>query len=316
MRVLITTAALAMSVTAGWAQEKSAAPAVSTESSISAAKRDLEAIKAAREPLGPEKSALPQIAAPELHAPSPGVNPWPKRDRASKAQLEAEKKSKNWLLEAMEKEKRLDREDRDGGPARIETESERVLAARDELRAEGTESELATTLGLGDPERTTKDPTRRRERAPSPAANPLAGFMADWMTPQDYSLLQPGLASVGAGDAARGESGALSSLGGVPVAPGGASGDTSLSLIVEGAKSRSAPTLADENPYLQPLVPPLQSDALFAPPPPATPIGSGAPNIAPINPVPPPEPPPTRSKIPDFAKPQTDDKYFKPLKRF
>ena len=77
----------------------------------------------------------------------------------------------------------------------------------------------------------------------------------------------------------------------------------------------SAPAAMRENPYLQPLAAPgfvtLPSNVkskLEPLPPPRT---ANLPSFSPPTPIPPPQ-----SKVPEFARPLADEKYFKPLKRF
>jgi len=74
------------------------------------------------------------------------------------------------------------------------------------------------------------------------------------------------------------------------------------------------PPIQRENPYLQSL----KSEASVIP-------TGGRPTIMPLDPIPrstppaivaPPVPAAPPTKIPDFAKPGSDDKYFKQLKRF
>jgi hypothetical protein len=144
-------------------------------------------------------------------------------------------------------------------------------------------------------------------------ANPLESYLGGWMTPQDYALLKPSLAQgalPGGGrdpmspNALQSANGALPGIGGTGAALG----------ISAPAAGLPAPK-AKENPFLQALVTPAPAvpvPAFGAAMPPATPA------VKPLATAAPPPPPiePAKSKIPDFAKPAEDEKYFKQLKRF
>jgi hypothetical protein len=70
-----------------------------------------------------------------------------------------------------------------------------------------------------------------------------------------------------------------------------------------------------ENPYLQAMnEPPPVVNVPQVPPPTVSPLAS-SPTPTMVAPAPA-TPPPPQSKIPEFAKPATDSKLFKPLKRF
>ena len=156
----------------------------------------------------------------------------------------------------------------------------------------------------------TEQTERRDGRAnPEPVANPLAGFMAGWMTPQDFKLLQsaPG-ATDAAGRVARGESSF-----GVPSTEE-AGGANALGAFGRPIPARS-PVPVRENPFLQDFAPPTAQTAtnrgVAVPPPPAA--NAPPPKVAAPPPVVSPPPP---SALPAFVKPNDDAKYFKPLKRF
>jgi hypothetical protein len=265
--------------------------------SIDAAKRELDAIKAARTPDGvPQKNALPEFSAPELHLPGTTPSPLSKRERLTKEQLEAQRRSKHWLLDAMEKEKKLDAAAREGRKERVELESERTLAARDELRSD--ELELADDGAE----------TLTRE---------VAAYMAGWMTSQDLTLLQPGLTggnSTNGGPALETGSGPVSAPGISSTANVARGPDAAVSLFGEKTAGPSAAT--PENPYLQSLLPPAQFEAVIAPPPRVSqPASSEMPVFSPAV-RPREEVEPARTKAPEFGKPSENDKYFKQLKRF
>ena len=141
--------------------------------------------------------------------------------------------------------------------------------------------------------------------------NPLTQFLAGWMTPQDYALLKPGLQP---SDTAKM----------LPQTESMAAPATSMSVsIILGTELANSTSTSErsmvgaatqlENPYLQMLSDPAPL-AVFTPP--VQPIASTAgPSPAPMIFVPAPAPAPP-AKIPEFAKPPDDNKYFKPLKRF
>lgn len=301
----------------GSAEEPNAA---SPEGSISAAKRELDAIRAARNPAAVEQKAeLPSFTAPELQLSKPRQGSLTKRERLTREQLEAERKAKNWLIDAMEKERELDAAARDGRKGRAELESERVLAEREALRNPELELDRddPAAIALREADAAAKAEEQRRERAvrETPVSNPLAGYMAGWMTPQDFALLQPNLGAA-ATDAATFDAGTAPAAGS-SVAPGTAlsnpGGEISTSLFGERTGAPAAATM--ENPYLQPLLPATQLETVLMPAP--APMPAPPPSIAPVlAPATRREEPPAKSTVPDFVRPSDDEKYFKQLKRF
>ena len=284
--------------TANAADEKSAppgAPAVSSESAISAAKREFEAVKAARDPALQQKGALPKMTMPDLHSAPSGVG-----NIAPKQQQIGEKKSANWLVEAMEKQKPRKDGERDNGRGKGE-------------RYDARESTALLTGGARDKDRTSVEPEtdpRRRARETEPK-NPLASFLGEWMTPQDYALLKPGLEESLAGT--------KNSPGAMPTPGAGLSSILGSDAALNPATAfnqAAIGTAPRENPYLAALNPPPPPMTLPVPPPTAV-----SPSVAPaaVNPLavsgPAPIAPP-KPKIPEFAKPAQDEKYFKQLKRF
>ncbi len=140
-----------------------------------------------------------------------------------------------------------------------------------------------------------------------PVANPLAGFLNDWMTPQDYALLKPGLAE---SFETRSDSNKSPDLPKTAEIRGGIDG---LLLGGNASPAMRAPA-ARENPYLESLKVDLPATPAVTTARPSMPIAAPTPARAGI--VAPPPPASVANKIPDFAKPPTDEKYFKPLKRF
>jgi hypothetical protein len=282
---------------------------------LAATERDLELIKATREPAASIAGAWPGIAAPEWPH-GPATAPLPRPAPAPKAAGAAQKKSAHWLVKTME------RKPEEHG-AKAEPEKHRGHARDDHTPAAefATGQEIADVAGGGFAgENREREAGKRdargvtveaREGKPEPAPNPFAPYLAGWMTPADYALLKPVLeaangADLGAGGAANAANAAsFSFLPGPSAAPSGPPRDT-----------------APENPFLQAMAAVSASVTVGA----VGPSGAGA---APANPAPaaviftpaiepaPPLPTPAaKATQPDFVKPQSDEKYFKPLRRF
>jgi hypothetical protein len=181
-----------------------------------------------------------------------------------------------------------------------------LVAAEPPAAPAGPGSLLSAGRRDPDPSQPGRDkglPKGREAEKTQPPPNPLNAFLADWMTPKDYALLKPGLQSSGTSTVA------LPAGPKVSIAqPGSALFGNQASLLSSEA-SPAPVTKPTENPYLQALNEP--APVVTVPPtPPANPVP--APAVAPALPV----PPQPQSKIPEFAKPATDNKLFKPLKRF
>ncbi len=304
-----------------WAQQPPASPTTSksatdsTETSLAAARRDLEAIKSSRNPVAPQSNDLQRATMPELQVGAPrGI--W--GPGGAKKKLETGEKSKNWLVEAMEKDRKLDATGAPKDDRRwTETESERSLTRRDQLRAHqlGGDETVASAERSADSTRTEAGQDRAQSATPPAAANPLAGFLAGWMTPNDFALLQSsqkaGTTSDGvtsAGPTARGPTPELSTN-----MPTGGIGDFG---AVFGSGVRAVPAAAPrENPYLESLMPATPPPITVLPAAVSMPVSTPA-RLPDFAAGPPPVFEAPRSKVPDFAKPPTDDTYFKQLKRF
>jgi len=270
---------------------------------IDAARADLLRLKSDRAGVRTAPGGVPGIEAPEWHggrAPATPVNPARPNPRAVT-------RNPNWLVEAMQK----------SGAAR---EGERARAGAGSLLEAGLFEEVG-----GRRERSEGAPGELREAETRPASpnslppaesaaalNPLATFLSDWMTPQDLALLQPGLTGNLAGGAGPP----------VPVTPfSPASGGVSPTSTIAGGgisvpvrPSTAGLGTVNDNPFLQALAPPSANIPALstAPPmalfrPPAAPSSNAI--VSPPAPVPP-------SRIPELARPPSDDRYFKPLKRF
>ena len=308
MRYVVTVALFCAALAAdGHAAEPAAQAAAPSEDAIKAAKRDFELLKATRDPAMQGKDALPKISGPEFTSPVESMPRLPKK-KGKDALLEKQKKSANWLLEAMEK-KPDDRTSRRTEADRFVLEAERDR----ERERSGEDSELAALLkaaGKGDESARRNEAARDEKEKPrtEPAFNPLNRFMSEWMTPQDFALLKPGLDAPRAGEVNASGAATAQVANSEFVLP--ATPEAALGLI--GGQKSFTPATPQENPYLQTLNLPAPAATLTPPvllPPPA-PVAS-QPALAP-----PPAPIAPKSKVPDFVKPAQDEKHFKQLKRF
>lgn len=273
-------------------------PAASTaeSASIEGAKQQFELMKSARDSTPNPGTALPRPAMPELHS-VPREAP----QKSPSLKPEGSAKSGNWLVEAMEK----GRDPRNPGERR-ERDRERDRDGQPKEDSERLATRTSRTEMQSDAERVGRE--KPAEAAP---ANPLAPYLSQWMTPKDYALLGSKI-DRGAGDfLARPDGSSGTAVQAAAPAAVMASRDPA-SNGGPGAK----PSLAKppDNPYLQGLSMPAVAAAVPAPP-----AASGAsvptPPAASVYAAPPPPASP-RPKVPDFVKPQTDEKYFKQLKRF
>lgn len=278
------------------------AAGIATPDTIESARHELRQLKIGREAL-PSNPGLPRVSAPawqEAAGPKlPAVTPRPG--------AATEGRNPNWLVDAMRKSAESPADDR-GRSVRGNT------SAPGPIRAPNTpeRSEVSGGMAAGNRQNREPNPPGVRPVAPSTAINPLASFLDDWMSPQDFALLQPGLAA-----------GRINPISAPTAAPdfglvaldgraGSAGQGNALQPSRRPASGRSG-TLR-ENPFLQsigPLVTPIS--AIVPPPRAATsasaPAAIQASAAAPFLPS-------TPARIPEFARPTSDEKYFKPLKRF
>ncbi len=301
-------------------------PAPATDDAIAKAKRDYEAMKAAK--AGTDTgtpAALPKqdAAAFDLHLtadlPGPSSSPNAKKHELDKAL--AAKKSANWLVDAMTDPKASDGKDgRDPFALRPQDGSGRLgepdLLAQDRALAREKEGSAAQAAHNG-----TVGADKRATTAEAP--NPLAHYMAAWMTPQDLALLNASKAGAAPGLP---RAGVLPSPGEVPsVGAPGLADLTPPGTEPEGAAAELGNAIPGqppkENPYLADLTlpaPPPMANApasvpgaipsLLPPTPASGPAMPGAPAIQPparVSPL-----------LEQIQKEQDDAKYFKQLKRF
>lgn len=286
----------------------------SSEDSIAAAKRELELIKATSQEPAARSGGLPTIQAPELNTGASETAAWLQRERTrakDEAKQQKQRKSANWLVDAMMKQP--DGTGNRGGPA---SRGGPIPGLEpDESTIDGF---FSAELEAGSGAAPAENESRRREKDPveehkstETAFNPLAAFLGDWMSAQDFALLGTALQQSSQGTT--GTEAAMQSPSSQALEPTAAgpmvalrTGDPS------GAARTIGPTPMGENPFLQAF-----EDPVFAAPSPPAPSITPAPEPAPAWTPPAPAPPPAQgSRIPDFVKPQPDQKYFKQLKRF
>lgn len=288
--------------------------------SINAARREFDAIKSLREPSQQQKSALPRMTMPQLQLGTAEPSPLPS-SKAEKAAPKA-KRSNNWLVEAMEKDTRQrTNRDRDERTGRSRGDVGVGDAATDHFPTDADRREDAaaqSAQGTSRAETAELAAIEAREaRQKSAVTNPLTRYLGEWLTPQDYAILQPGLDASLAGRSGT-NARDLSALGDAQSAGIGGGSETAFGLLEHRQPAFSVPE-AGENPYLQTMEPPPSTTANPMPFPlpvsVAPPVVSQPSPLVRIAPNPPP-PAPEKPRIPEFAKPALDEKYFKPLKRF
>ena len=292
------------------AQSAEPATTPSVVSPLEQAKRDLETAKGSRikerdggwRDLREAVPPVPLQSAPVAPAPAP----------RSEMRPSAEKNGRNWLVEAM---------DRKSGPSNLKGEGRTERAGRDAWR-EGTFSESTRREDQSATEETAH--TRRDEERDAGGKrdaerNPFARFLKDWVSPQDFALLQSTLAAPRESNAPQPTDYVSAQATDVSSATAVArSGDTSLAELfvgrATGAEAANGRGRNSENPFLQ-FLPgdgsPARSGAAPAPPSPVarlvTPVPSA--NVPAVVPNP-------KGAVPDFVRPIAEDKLYRQLKRF
>lgn len=291
--VLAFIATVAVAEEGGSADPKAAA---ATDDPLTAAKREFQSIKSARDGLArPSGLDLPRISAPELQL-NPG--PAPVAKSLSTTGKDKKKKSANWLVD---------------GALKKSVSGSRETGARGELPAasEPEKPDIAGDQdGEGREEPQSSESNFRNDKSPDTLSNPLTPFMASWMTSKDYALLRPDLAgAMGSDLTGRDDPSLRLSI------PGSAMSNRLENDVVTGQARTDAlsgsSSIPRENPFLQSVAVPAPPKTSFVPPvSPGTAAASPSPFITPV------EPPPARAKPPEIARPSDDAKYFKQLKRF
>jgi hypothetical protein len=310
-------AALAVALV-GAGQTVRAADGASSRSDnpIAAAKKDYEAIKGSSVEGKQEKPLLPSPGVPVLDATTeltPTLSPLA---RQRQTDLKAsEKRSKNWLLEAMAEQKSSDSKNRASTSREAKADETELTDHASTNAVQNELSPAAQLLREAQPHQTASAKSELRdkpERVETP--NPLASFMAAWMSPGDFALLKPVTGSSAAGDVRsvdpklmRKEFGGLTSDGAANV--------SDLQPMTRLPNSRAQA----DNPYLMD-----QGPAALAERAPGAALLSLPLQTSDSNNHSLPHPitieQPSRVTAPanaqDFAKPDPDVKYFRQLKRF
>jgi len=286
-----------------------------TENGIATAKRDFDALKTAGEGLEQRGFVLPTPSMPTLDLKTESTPAQPLQNLVQKENVAPKSsdplKSRNWLLDAMADNR--SRTGTDRAPAMAGASSEKGSIGLDLLPAASPSARDAKSV------QPAGKASLEEQGLDAKTTNPLNGYMAAWMTPRDFELLEPKSrpASVSAGSS--------------PLAPmGGLTADPMLSLAGPSAVDVSAdirggatsPQLeARENPYLGEFTispPPLRQAPIMQPA-----DAESAIHLIPVAPttatpttiIPGAETPSVPSPI-DALKNQDDAKYFKQLKRF
>lgn len=312
----------------GWTALPAPAAAQDTKTggdAISATRRDLEALKSDRNlPVDSSKVALPTIDAPPIAAPTaldpamplpPTAQPLPGQGPT--------RRSNSWLIDAMEGnsgEKTTSLQQLMLGTDGARDKTGRAISdSRSRLGLSGVEKDSVLGAGSGARRDGQTKAGDKSDLAPlkdaAPAPNPLAGYMAAWMTSRDFNLL------------------AKPDMNGAPSLPGGGAGPTGpgpgeaftpspafFSAAIGGpvdlgpAKG-GGPAGVSENPYLQALTLPAPTPGPAVPPMLAPPSSPAFPAVLPPLDSP---PPPMRTEVahPELQKRDDDAKYFPQLKRF
>lgn len=283
------------------ASEQVPAQIAPEDDSIAAVKRDLQELKsnANNDAARPPPATAPSSAMPQFHALEEPVSiAKPQRGDGNATQPQP---SAYWLVDAMMKPKPDRASDRRRDSLDPRTRRDDDLLGRRPGNGERQSS---------DERESASDQQQQSTGRPNETFNPLDRYMADWLTPQDYTLLKKtsAVAAEANGDAP--SSAPLPAGFGLGRDQGAALSGFGLDQLA-GDQETGALAKPVENPYLQAFPVPETS----AQPVPSAPAASlpATPSFAP---PPMPEPATTKPTLPDFVKPATDDKYFKPLKRF
>lgn len=291
------------------AQSAEPPTAPSVVSPLEQAKRDLEAAKGSRikerdggwRDLREAVPPVPLQSAPG--APTPAPQP---ETRAG-----AEKSRRNWLVEAME---------RKSGPSIQKGEGRMERAERDAWR-EGTLPEPAgreDQSTRGETAHTPRNEERERDtvRKRDPELNPFARYLKDWVSPQDFGLLQSTLAAPRETNASKPTDYVSAQATDISSATAVARSNAASLAELRGGRAAEAEAASgrgrsSENPFLQFLPvegsPPRSGSAPGPASPVITPVPSA--NVPAVTPNP-------KATVPDFVRPIAEDKLYRQLKRF
>jgi hypothetical protein len=292
--------------------EPATTPAVAP---LEQAKRELEATKGGR--IKESESGLRELrtAVPPMSLPVAPTAP-PPTPRAE-ARNAAEKPGRNWLVEAMERKPGANA---GKGEGRAERPGREML-----LDETGSESDGREREGLSSTREAAREPRRGEreregERKREAEVNPFARYLREWVSPQDFALLQSTVT-------APRDTGAAKTAGYVSADESDISsavatsrrGDMGLTAYFggrgPGPETASARGRTAENPFLQFLPGEISASRSAAQVPGAP--SQPNPGFSPAQPViGPPVAPNPRGAVPDFVRPIADDKLYRQLKRF
>lgn len=272
---------------------------------LETARDEIRDLKAGREARNMSGSSLPRFAAPEWHG---GAAAAPAVVRPVRPNPPADARNPNWLVDALQQPDATDVLARD----REETRPARPGARTASERAEPTRRR--TGPAAADP----RSASERNSTGPGPLnsgtiTNPLTAYLDDWMTPQDLALLRPGLSGRSDGVLPLPDLGLKTgTLTAIPPSSAGVFRGADPNPL---APAGDRPGALRDNPFLAALNAPAASGSVAAQTPRLTvPAPGPAAEATPSLQSPPSTPPVPRTS--DFARPATDEKYFKPLKRF
>jgi hypothetical protein len=270
---------------------------------LAGAKRDLEAVKAAAIPgAGATVRGLPTLDLPSL-SPAGSENPGPP-PLGPLPKLAPRPAGSDWLSTDA-----IDLSRSGHGPS--------ATARGDRTRRDA--NDLGGDLQVSGWPQSDSAPLARdanvRELALLKAVNPLSPYLSGWISPQDFRLLAPAPESAGItlpSNAGQGTGDSLASaerLGSgipadssrIPASIGGPRSDASGRSANPYLEAFSSSSLAP-NPTLKAPVPTPTSTPVLPPPTSAAALPS--------------EPATSPTRVPDFVRPTTDEKYYKPMKRF
>ncbi|MFM7750375.1 MAG: hypothetical protein ACKPB0_08150, partial [Opitutaceae bacterium] len=236
------------SVEAQTTRSPETAPAVEP---LEQAKRELEATKGARIKESDNGLRDLRTAVPPMPLSAPPSTPLP--TPRAEARTGGEKPGRNWLVEAMEKKPGANAGKGEGSAERLRRE---VL--RDET---GSENEGREREGLSSTRETAREPRRNEreregQRKRETEVNPFGRYLKDWVSPQDFALLQSTInaprdsGAAKPADTASPQASDISSAVGTP-----RSGDTGQASLFggrgPGPETANARGRAAENPFLQ-----------------------------------------------------------------
>lgn len=282
------------------------------EDAIATAKKEFAEIKAATSSPVQQGLTVPKEGLGiDLRDHNDRIEPpaWLEQKRTADRPDKNAKKSANWLLDAMtEKDGRLgDRtrasQDR-GGRTRDDDLADQLAAEPDSATQNGDKA-----AARGD------DDTAAASQHPPGAVNPLATYMAAWMTPKDFALLKPGMFGKETGAAGN----PLAALA-LKAEPGRDPGGLPVAIPATSVAGSLAP--GDANPVFSPQQNPFLADLPSVPSPSApSPLVDLAPLAGPPAAIATPPPLATPPLVDnrarnDVLQARDDEKYFKQLKRF